>query len=140
MSLEQIIVDDFEFLVNKDEVAIAIDLNEGNVTSAELLYDGRNCAVLIRNNEKMFLLTNIIPPMREKLKNMDTVFVLERIGTNHEIVNAYTVDIHHVSEMPYPDNFIEDTKKYYQEITAEIGKDNMDKFLNDLEKVYAKEQ
>ncbi len=136
MSIEKVLVDDFEFLINKGEIAIAVDIDEGAVTSADLSYDGRDCMVLVRNNKKAFLLTNILTPIREKLKKLDSVLILERRGEKHEIMNAYVVEINHVDEVPYPDNFAAQAQEYVEKLRAELGDAEFAELMKSLNKEY----
>ncbi len=136
MSIEKVLVDDFEFLVNKGEIAIAVDIDEGPVTSADLSYDGRDCLVLIRNNKKAYLLTNILTPIRERLKKLDSILILERRGEKHEIMNAYMADIRHVDEVPYPDNFAAQAQEYVDKLRAELGDAEFAELMKSLNKEY----
>ncbi len=138
MSIEKVLVEDFEFLIDGDDIAIAIDIDEGMITSAELSYDGRNCAVLVRNNKKAFLLTNIFPGIREKLNSLNDILVLERRGPNHEIMNAYTVEIKHVKEIPYPDNFEKEAVELFEDLRSEIGDEELVELLKSLTQEYEK--
>ena len=137
MAIEKVLVEDFEFLIDGEDIAIAIDIDEGMVTSAELSYDGRNCAILTRNGKKAFLLTNIFPGIREKLNSLDDVLILERRGPNHEIMNAYTVEIKHVKEIPYPDKFEEEAVELFEDLRSEIGDEELVELLKSLAKEYS---
>ena len=70
MSLEQVVVESFDILKNGQEYAISLQLDEDEIEDAEFIYDGRNCAILVRNKTKAFLLTNIIPEMRKVLTHV----------------------------------------------------------------------
>ena len=61
-------------------------------------------AILTVNGEKAYLLTNIAPNIREDLSKADKVIILHL--ENGEVANGYEVDIKHVAEVPYPDNFV----------------------------------
>ena len=136
MPLEKILVDKFEFLVNNGEYIIAFDVDEGPITSAEFMYDGRNCAILTRNNKKAFLLTNIIPEMRKVLSDLNKIVILERVGK--EVANAYEVDIRHVENIPYPDNFEQDVNKMIDELKEELGETEFNELIKSLSAEYRK--
>ena len=139
MSLEKILVDDFEFFVSKDdELGIALDIDEGMIFSADLMYDGRNCAILTRNNKKAFLLTNILLEIRERLNKAEKVLVIERVGPKKEIANAYGVSVRHVPEIPYPDNFVSEVERSINELKEELGEDEFNELMKSLADEYKK--
>ena len=55
MSVEKILVNKFNILEYKELTGIELELDEEPVQSADFLYDGRNCAVLISNKQKALL-------------------------------------------------------------------------------------
>ena len=59
--MQKIVVDDFDILVSGEDLAFAFEMENMPVASAFLLYDGRNCAILIVNNLTSYILTNIVP-------------------------------------------------------------------------------
>jgi len=138
MSLEKVLVDEFEFFVNGDELGIALDIDEGIITSADLMYDGRNCAILTRNNKKAFLLTNILPDIRELLNKAEKVLVIERVGPKKEIANAYDVSVRHVPEIPYPDNFVSEVEQSMLELKEELGEAEFTELMKSLAEEYKK--
>ena len=62
------------FLFDRDGVMIVTSIeNAGIVIRGELIYDGKNTAVLNRNNKEFFGLKNIAPMVREKLKKSELI-------------------------------------------------------------------
>ena len=58
--VDKILVDEFEILENEGQYGLSLQLNEEPIETAEFLYDGRNCGILIRNDKKAYIFTNII--------------------------------------------------------------------------------
>jgi len=134
MSLEKILVDDFEILQNGDEYAISFQLDDGMVFDADFVYDGRNCAILTRNKTKAFLLINILPTFRKKLSEAKSISVFEEKGK--EVVNAYEVEIKHVDNIPYPDNFEKDTEDMLNKLKEDLGEQEYDELVKGLVKIH----
>ena len=125
MPLEQIVVDEFDIYKNGDDYAIAFQLNDEPIEDAEFMYDGKNCAVLVRNKKKAYLLPNIVPEMRKVFSNLETIGIYEKDGD--KVVSAYNINIRHVKDMPYPDNFRKDMKKMFDDMRKELGKEDFEK-------------
>ena len=136
MSLEKIVVDEFEILKNGEEYAIAFQLDDGMVFDADFMYDGRNCAILTRNNKKAFLLTQINPDARKILNKINSIVVIERSGK--EVANVYKIDVRHVDNIPYPDTFEEDVNKMMEELKAELGEEEFNELIKNLAAEYRK--
>ena len=96
-------------------MAIELPFKEEPLKSASFLYDGRNCAILIRNNSKAFIFTNIAYDLRPKLLNAKPLFIVEAF--NQEIYNAYPVE---VINTPIP--FADRLHKVVDEILGKIVK------------------
>lgn len=66
------------FVFDKQGVIIITDIEKkGNIVIGELVYDGKNVAILNRNNREFFSLKNIAPIMREKVKQSKYVTIIE---------------------------------------------------------------
>ena len=128
MSVEKILVDDFSFTLSKDGWIISLEMGKDVVKDAFLSYDGRNCAVLTVNGEKAYLLTNIMPVVREDLKKAGKVIVLHL--ENGEVANGYEVDVRHVNEVPYPDTFVEDMAKVLEDVREELGQEKFEEIID----------
>ncbi len=139
MSIEKIVVDAFDVLPDaEDGPVIVLDIDEKMVTSATLSYDGRNCMILVRNNQKAFLLTNILPTIRKKLLNAEKVIIVEQPEANIEPRYIYAVEVDRVDEIPYPDNYIEDAKACMDNLRGELGEEKFDEFMKKAIKTYKK--
>ena len=136
MAVEKILVDEFDILKNGDQYAIAFDVDDGPIFDADFIYDGRNCAILTRNNKKAFLLTNIVPDARKVLNKLNAIVIIER--TKGEVSNVYEVDLRHVDNIPYPDNFQEDVDKMLDELKAELGEEEFNELMKSIAEEYKK--
>lgn len=136
MSLENILVDEFRILQKGEKYAIAFQLDDGAVDEADFMYDGRNCAILVRNKTKAHLLSNILPDLRAKLAKQDDLMIFEERGS--EVVNKYEVKVRHVKEIPYPDNFVEDAKKMMEDLKTELGEEKYSELVEAIDKEYNK--
>lgn len=136
MAVEKILVEEFDVLKNGDQYAIAFDVDDGPIFDADFMYDGRNCAILTRNNKKAFLLTNIVPDARKILSKLPKIVIIER--TKGEVSNVYEVDVRHVENIPYPDNFQEDVDKMLDELKAELGEEEFNELMKSIAEEYKK--
>lgn len=136
MAIEKILVEEFDVLKNGDQYAIAFDVDDGPIFDADFMYDGRNCAILTRNNKKAFLLTNIVPDARKVLNKLNSIVIIER--TKGEVSNVYEVDLRHVDNIPYPDNLQEDVDKMLDELKAELGEEEFTELMKSIAEEYKK--
>ena len=127
MSSKNVVVDEVLFTRIEDGWVISLEMEEDNVEDAVLMYDGRNCAILTVNKDKSYLLTNILPDVREYLSKDDKVTVLQI--KNGEAVNAYVVDIKHVDEIPYPDTLAEDMAEAVNELKDKYGEEKFNEAM-----------
>ena len=97
MSLEKEWVEDFEILENNGVIGINMQLKDEPIDTAALVYDGRNSAILIRNDKKAYILTNLIHEVRDKIANSKEVLIIESDG--EEVVNSYTCVVNMVPEI-----------------------------------------
>ncbi|MDR1026081.1 MAG: hypothetical protein LBL47_01655 [Lactobacillus sp.] len=130
MAIEKILVDSFEILENGDEVGISFQLKEAAPTEGEFVYDGGNCAILIRDNTKAFLFTNIIPELRAKLVNAKEIMMLEEEG--EEIVNSYTVEVRKVDKVPFEDTLTEDLYELMLDLRDVYGEEGVERISKEL--------
>ncbi len=134
--MEKILVEEFEILKNGNQYAISFQLDDGMITDADFVYDGRNCAILTRNKSKAYLFTNIVPDMRKVLSEANDIVIFEENGK--EVANAYKVDIRHVAEIPYPDNFEKDLSAMLEELKGELGEEEFTELMKNIAKEYGK--
>ena len=52
-------------------------------------------------------------------------------------MNAYTVEIKHVKEIPYPDKFEEEAVELFEDLRSEIGDEELVELLKSLAKEYS---
>ena len=115
-----------EFLLSKHGIILKIQLKSDYVFRAALFYDGRNQAVLGRNDKDFYLLKSIPPIIRQKILNSPKIIVAEFDGD--QINQSYTVEVVKVDEIPGEDTFEEDYKKYFEKLEQMYGKERVNKF------------
>ena len=121
------------FLFDEEGVIIITDIQKDReVVMAELLYDGKNVAILNRNNKEFFCLKNIAPIIREKIKQSKDVTIIEQDKVD---IYSYLVEIHLKDDLGFEDDF----DKYAQNIIAELKEKMMpqdfETFLEESEKL-----
>lgn len=127
MSVEKILVDKFQILENKGQMGIELELDEEPIHSASFLYDGRNCAILIRNQTKAFVLLNIAYELRPKILNANPLLIIEM--SNNKIANAYAIPVEKVETLPYPDEFEHVLNEILQQIKNKYGDKAIDMMI-----------
>jgi len=115
-----------EFLLSKEGVIVKIELKSDFPFHGAFFYDGRNQAILGRNNKDFYLLKSIPPIIRSKILNSKTIMVFECSG--EQIHQAYNVEVIKIDEIPGEDTFEEDYKKYFEKLEAMYGKERINKF------------
>lgn len=80
------------------ELYIYISAKKGKPEHPHILYDGRDHAVLERNDQQAVVLDYINPDVRDKLRKSKEVIVVETLLDN--IKDAYIADMNMVTNMP----------------------------------------
>lgn len=81
------------------ELYIFLTAKNDTPAAPQIIYDGRDHAVFLRNREQKIILDYIHPDIREKLKKAKEVVVVETlIGDN--IKDSYFADIKMVDKIP----------------------------------------
>lgn len=57
--------------------------------------------LLIRNNQKAYILINLLPEIREKIFNAPNVMIIE--SNDEDIVDSYMCEVNKVAEIPCED-------------------------------------
>lgn len=117
--VEKIIVDEFEILENEGQYGFSLQLDEEPIETAEFLYDGRNCGILIRNDKKAYIFTNIVDTVRQNLLNSPELMMIEMKG--EEIANSYMCDVVKVDEIPVDDTLPDALVEMLEEIRDVYG-------------------
>lgn len=133
---DKVFVESFDVLQNGDEWAIAFDIDDEPLMSADFLYAGGNAAVLLRNKKKAYMLVNIFPQIREVLNKLDVIYIFER--ANGKVSKVYGVNVSHVEKIPYPDDLEEQLETAVRELKEELGDEEFERLIIDLAKEYAK--
>ena len=121
MEIEKIWVDDFEVLENNGQIGINMIIDESEpVEGANLVYDNRHAAILIRN-QKAYILTNILPEIRSKIYNSDEVMIIE--SNKNDITNSYMCQVSRVPEIPVTDTIPAALGEMLENIKEAFGED-----------------
>lgn len=118
MAVEKIWVEHFNIIEYHQQMGIELPIKGEPYQSAAFLYDGRNCAILIKNDTQAYILTNIATDIRSKLLSAKFLVVIEAIG--NEFYQGYPVEVTNVS-IPYPDNLQQVVDEMLQRIADKYG-------------------
>ena len=121
--VDKIVVEEFEILENEGQYGFSLQLNEEPIDTAEFLYDGRNCGILIRNEKKAYIFTNIVDEVRPKLFNAPELMMIEMNG--EEIVNSYMCDVVKIDEIPVDDTLPDTLYQMLEEIKEVYGEEGV---------------
>ena len=80
------------------ELYIFISAKSDVPASPQIIYDGKDHAIFLRNNEQKIILDYIHPEVREKLRHSSEVIVVETLLDN--IKDSYYVNLKIVDEIP----------------------------------------
>ncbi|MBO7605299.1 MAG: hypothetical protein J6S61_02390 [Elusimicrobiaceae bacterium] len=115
-----------DFLLSQEGVIVKVELKADYVFRGAFFYDGRNQAILGRNNKDFYLLKSIPPIIRQKILDASMITVAECTGD--DVNQAYKVEVIRVDEIPGEDTFVEDYKKYFTKLEEMYGKERVNKF------------
>ncbi len=80
------------------ELYIFISAKSDTPSSPQIIYDGKDHAIFVRNNEQKIILDYIHPEVREKLRHASEVIVVETLLDN--IKDSYYVELKAVDNIP----------------------------------------
>ena len=121
--VDKIVVDEFEILENEGQYGFSLQLNEEPIETAEFLYDGRNCGILIRNEKQAYIFTNIVDEVRSKILNSSEVMIIEMDG--EEVANSYMCDVVKIDEIPVDDTLPDTLHQMLDEIKDLYGEEGV---------------
>ena len=131
--VDKILVDEFEILENEGQYGFSLQLNEEPIETAEFLYDGRNCGILIRNEKKAYIFTNIVDEVRPKLLNSPELMMIEMNG--EEVANSYMCDVVKVDEIPVDDTLPDTLAQMLEEIKDVYGEEGVKAIVEKVWKI-----
>ena len=122
------------FVFDKQGVIIITDIEKkGNIVIGELVYDGKNVAILNRNNREFFSLKNIAPIMREKVIQSKYVTVIEIVNDD---IYSYKVEVHLKDDLGFEDDFDEFAQRVVSELKEKMTPEDFDDFVKASEKFF----
>lgn len=105
-----IILDNFEFLTNDSELAISLDCPVGKITCLE--WDTKNTIIMSMEDGNQYVLTNILPNIRDMLEKISTVMVI--FMKDQDIIEAYDIKIVKNITLSFDDLFSDQAIDYYK--------------------------
>ena len=96
-----IVLDEFDFLVKDDKLAISIDCPTEEIKN--LIWDCKNVIILSCMNDRKYALINILPSIREILEKVATVLVIFK--QQNEIISAFDVELIKDNALEFDDLF-----------------------------------
>ena len=105
-----IVLDNFEFNIKNNELAISIDCPVAEINN--LKWDTKNTIILSMEGGEQYLLTNILPNIREILKKIETAMIVFK--QKQDIVEAYNVEIIKDTSLKFDDSFNEEAISCYR--------------------------
>ena len=107
-----IVLDNFEFHIKNNELAISIDCPVAEINN--LKWDTKNTIILSMEDGEQYLLTNILPNIREILEKIETVMIVFK--QKQDIVDAYDIEIIKDTTLEFDDLFNEEAISCYRKI------------------------
>ncbi len=105
-----IVLDNFEFHIKDNELAISIDCPVAKINN--LKWDTKNTIILSMEDETQYILTNILPNVREILERIETAMIIFK--QKQDIVEAYNVEIIKDTTLEFDDSFNEEAISCYR--------------------------
>ncbi len=119
------------FLFDENGVIVITDIVGEKVMRAEFVYDGKNCALLRRDNET-YALHNIAPLIREKIKDGNYVTLVEKNGDD---IRSYDVRVRMVDDLGIEDNWDTYADQTIKKLKQTLTKEEFEKFMTASEKM-----
>ena len=107
-----IILDNFEFHIKNNELAISIDCPVAEINN--LRWDTKNTIILSMENGTQYALINILPNIRKILERIETVMIVFK--QKQDIVDAYDIEIIKDTTLEFDDLFNEEAISCYRKI------------------------
>ncbi len=121
------------FLFDKEGVIVITDIKKNeDVVMGELLYDGKNVAILNRNDKEFFALKNIAPLIREKIKQSKFVTVIEKDKDN---IYSYQIEVHLKDDFGFVDDFEKYAEKIISELKEKMTPEEFEEFSRESRKI-----
>lgn len=104
-------LDDFEFLVKDNELAVSVDLPVCEINNIK--WDTRNTLILSTQDGKEYILSNILPNIREMLRTTETIMIIFKQEEN--IIEAFDSTVIKDPSLAFDDSFNKDALSLYRE-------------------------
>ena len=104
------VVEEFEFLINGNELAIAADIQVINIKN--LRWDGKNVIIADTDGYDSFAFINILPNIRNMLENTKTLMFIFK--NDNEVVEAFDIELIKDTSLEFDDSFNEEAISCYR--------------------------
>ena len=129
METQKIWVENFNILEYNGTIGLELPIGGEPMQSASFLYDGRNCAILLKNQTKAYILTNIATDLRAKILTAAPLVVIET--SDEKYYQGYPVEVTKTT-IPYPDNLPQVVEEALQKIADKYGVKSLDSMVKKL--------
>lgn len=106
------VVEEFEFLINGNELAIVADIQVINIKN--LRWDGKNVIIADTDGYDSFAFINILPNIRDMLENTKTLMFIFR--NDNEVVEAFDVELIKDASLEFDDLFNDGAISCYKKL------------------------
>lgn len=121
------------FVADDEGVLILTDIaDKPDITFGEVVYDGKNVAVLNRDNQEYYVLENIQPELRDEMLHASEVTVVERRGNDD--LYAYSLRVRAVKDMGLDDHWDEHAEKITEELRKNLSESDFTEVIKIAEK------
>ena len=121
------------FIADDEGVLILTDIaDKPDITFGEVVYDGKNVAVLNRDNQEYYVLENIQPELRESMLHASNVTVIERRGNDD--LYAYSLRVRTVKDMGLDDHWEEHAENVIEELRENLSEGDFAEVVKIAEK------
>lgn len=103
-------LDEFEFLVKDNQLAISVDFPVCEIS--DIKWDTRNTIILSLKDGRQYILSNILPNIRETLSKIKNIMIIFKQGEN--ILEAFDTEIIKEPSLPFNDSFNEEALSFYR--------------------------
>ena len=120
---------DANFWADKEGILIFTDIEKkGDVSKAEVVYDGKNAVVLNRNDESFYVLKNIAPRIRKKIADAKSVVVVER---DKDGIYSYEVVLRKVDDLGIEDEWEQYATGVYNQLKEKMSPGEFAQFIKE---------
>ena len=119
------------FWIDAQGVLIFTDIEkEGEVSKAEVIYDGKNAVVLNRNDKDFYALKNIAPRYRQKISDAKSVIIVEKDKNG---IYSYEVVVRNVKDLGIADDWDQYASSVMSELKGKLSPEILSRLTKEAE-------